>query len=246
MTHAAIIQNLFDLSGGVACVTGAIAGLGRRATIALACAGAIVVGVARRRDALLALKQMIGEVFSVVDHDVVNRDLLEDFSHKVARPYEARDIIVHAASINTRQSVNDVTSQAWDMELDLTQRTLFFYRNAPCLQCGKRAGVGLSISHLYKVFALFRVGLAYGVSKGGVAQMTRAIAEAWSADGINANAISLGFFRTELTAPVFADPERAARNAEQTCIGRNGEPEDIDGTVLFLASNASAHVTGKS
>jgi gluconate 5-dehydrogenase len=71
------------------------------------------------------------------------------------------------------------------------------------------------------------------------------MAEAWSGDGINANAIFPGFFRTELTAPVFADPERAARNAEQTCIGRNGEPKDIDGTVLFLASNASAYVTGQ-
>lgn len=83
------------------------------------------------------------------------------------------------------------------------------------------------------------------MSKGGVAQMTRAMAEAWSREGINANAIAPGFFRTELTAPVFADPNRAARNAEQTCIGRNGEPEDIDGTVLFLASNASAYVTGQ-
>ena len=94
-------------------------------------------------------------------------------------------------------------------------------------------------------FRAFPGGLAYGVSKGGVAQMTRAMAEAWSCDGINSNAIAPGFFRTELTAPVFADPNRAARNAEQTCIGRNGEPEDIDGTVLFLASNASAYVTGQ-
>ena len=75
--------------------------------------------------------------------------------------------------------------------------------------------------------------------------MTRAMAQAWSDKGINANAIGPGFFRTELTAPVFADPERAARNAAQTCIGRNGEPEDIDGPLLFLCSQASDYVTGQ-
>ena len=94
-------------------------------------------------------------------------------------------------------------------------------------------------------FRAFPGGLAYGVSKGGVAQLTRAMAEAWSCDGVNVNAIAPGFFKTELTAPVFADPAVAARNADQTCIGRNGEPDDIDGAVLFLASNASSYVTGQ-
>ena len=76
--------------------------------------------------------------------------------------------------------------------------------------------------------------------------MTRAMAEAWSRDGITANALAPGFFRSELTAAVFSDPERAASNAAQTCIGRNGEPSDIDGPVLFLASYASAYVTGQT
>ena len=90
----------------------------------------------------------------------------------------------------------------------------------------------------------FPDGIAYGASKGGVAQMTRAMAEAWSADGINANALGPGFFPTELTAPVFDDAERRARNAAQTCIGRNGRLEDINGPLLFLCSPASDYVTG--
>ena len=230
----------------MACVTGARAGLGRHAAIALASAGAKVVGVARRRDALLGLQQEIGEALCVVDHDVANRDLLADLAQKVAQPFGLPDIIVHAAGINTRQSADDVTSQGWDMTLDLNLRTPFFLSHylVPAM---REKGWGRIINFAsLQSFHAFPAELAYGVSKGGVSQMTRAIAEAWSADGINGNAISLGFFRTELTAPVFADPERAARNAEQTCIGRNGEPEDIDGTVLFLASNASVHVTGKS
>ncbi len=75
--------------------------------------------------------------------------------------------------------------------------------------------------------------------------MTRAMAEAWSRDGITANAIGPGFFPTELTAAVFDDPDRAARNAAQTCIGRNGTPEDLDGPLFFLCSQASAYVTGQ-
>ena len=91
----------------------------------------------------------------------------------------------------------------------------------------------------------FPGGVAYGASKAGIAQLTRAMAEAWSHYGITANAIGPGFFPTELTGPVFADPERAARNASQTCAGRNGALSDIDGPVLFLSSDASSYVTGQ-
>ena len=94
-------------------------------------------------------------------------------------------------------------------------------------------------------FRAFPGGIAYGASKGGVAQLTRAMAEAWSASGVNANALAPGFFHTELTAAVFADADRSARNAGQTCIGRNGDPEDLDGPLLFLCSEASRYVTGQ-
>ncbi len=80
----------------------------------------------------------------------------------------------------------------------------------------------------------FPGGIAYGASKAGIGQLTRAMAEAWSPDGITANAIGPGFFPTELTEAVFADPERAARNAAQTCLRRNGTMEDMDGPLLFL------------
>ena len=91
----------------------------------------------------------------------------------------------------------------------------------------------------------FPAGIAYGASKGGVAQMTRAMAEAWSPDGINCNALAPGFFPTELTSAVFNDEAVAKRNAAQTCIGRNGRLEDLVGPTLFLASPASDYVTGQ-
>jgi gluconate 5-dehydrogenase len=86
----------------------------------------------------------------------------------------------------------------------------------------------------------------YGAAKGGVLQLTRAIAEEWSSRGVTCNAIAPGFVPTPLTAAVFGDPERAARLAAQTAIGRNSLPEDLAGAAIFFASNASAYVTGQT
>ena len=91
----------------------------------------------------------------------------------------------------------------------------------------------------------FPGGIAYGATKAGIGQLTRAMAEAWSRYGITANAIGPGFFPTELTQAVFGDADRAARNAAQTCMGRNGRLEDIDGPMIFLCSEASSYVTGQ-
>ena len=86
----------------------------------------------------------------------------------------------------------------------------------------------------------------YGAGKGGIVQLTRAIAQAWSARGINCNAIGPGFFPTALTAPVFANAELVQHHAEQTCIGRNGALTDLYGLSVFLASDASAYITGQT
>jgi len=239
------IPALFDLSGKTACITGASSGLGRRSALVLAAAGAKVVCVARRREALLELQASIPNQCAVVDHDLVDRTGLKTLSKKVAEPYGDPDIIVHAAGINTREPADDITPEGWDTTLDLNLRAPFFLSQylVPAMQA-KGWGRIINFASLQS-FRAFSGGLSYGASKGGVAQMTRAMAQAWSAQGINANAIGPGFFRTELTAAVFADPERSALNAQQTCIGRNGELEDIDGTVLFLASRASDYVTGQ-
>ena len=93
-------------------------------------------------------------------------------------------------------------------------------------------------------FRAFPNSMPYGASKGGIPQLTRAMAEAWSKDGINANAIAPGFFPTELTTAVFANKELSAHNAKMTAIGRNGELEDLDGVTVFLSAPASAYITG--
>jgi len=91
----------------------------------------------------------------------------------------------------------------------------------------------------------FASGITYGVSKGGIVQLTRAMAESWSKYDIMVNAVAPGFFRTALTAPVFSDSALAAQHAAQTCIGRNGEPEDLNGPLLFFSSGACSYATGQ-
>ena len=238
------LPSLTDLTGHVALVTGASAGLGRRAALVLSAAGAKVVAVARRAEALESLAAE-AEGIAPLAHDLADRDGLAALAAKAAEPFGAPDILVHAAGINTREVADEVTPEGWDVTLNLNLAAPFFL-SQHLVSAMKAKGWGRIVNFAsLQSSRAFPGGLSYGASKGGIAQLTRAMAEAWSKDGICANAIGPGFFRTELTAAVFADPERAARNAAQTCIGRNGEPEDIDGPLLFLCSDACAYVTGQ-
>ena len=142
-------------------------------------------------------------------------------------------------------SVYHVTADGWNRTMDLNLAAPLFLSQALAPAMSARGwGRIVNFASLQTTRA-FPAGIAYGTSKAGVAQLTRAMAEAWSSRGITANAIGPGFFPTELTGPVFADPDRAARNAAQTCVGRNGALEDIDGPLLFLCSDASSYVTGQ-
>jgi len=237
---------LFDLSGRVACVTGASSGLGRRAALVLAAAGASVVGVARRADALDGWKAEAGGKTAVVAHNLADQGAIADLAKAVTMPFGAPDIVVHAAGINTRQPADEVTPEGWNITLGLNLTAPFFLSQA-LVGAMKAKGWGRIVNFAsLQTTRAFQGGIAYGASKGGIAQLTRAMAEAWSRHGITANAIGPGFFPTDLTQAVFADPDRAARNAAQTCIGRNGALTDLDGPLLFLCSDASGYVTGQT
>ncbi|WP_170476031.1 SDR family NAD(P)-dependent oxidoreductase [Ruegeria arenilitoris] len=238
-------RTLFDLSGRVACVTGASSGLGRQAAKTLADAGACVVGLARRTEALAQMCDEIGERAAAVVGDVADRSGVASLAKEVSSKFGAPDILVHAAGINTREAADDVTPEGWDTTLALNLSAPFFLSQA-MVPAMKERGWGRIVNFAsLQTSRAFPGGVAYGATKGGIGQLTRAMAEAWSPHGINANAIGPGFFPTELTQAVFDDPERAARNAAQTCIRRNGQMEDIDGPILFLCSKASDYVTGQ-
>lgn len=236
---------LFDVAGRVAVVTGASSGLGRRAASVLAGRGARVVGVARRASALEEWADETPGDRATVEGDVADRAGLPDLARAITSRFGAPDIIVHAAGLNPRKSPDEITADDWERTLGVNLAAPFFLSRA--LISGMKArrwGRILNFASLQS-FRAFPNGIPYGAAKGGVAQLTRAMAEAWSRDGINVNAIGPGFFPTELTRSVFDDEARAARNAAQTCIGRNGEPGDLDGPLLFLCSEASRYVTGQ-
>jgi len=239
------MSGLFDVSGKVACVTGASSGLGRRAATVLAQAGASVVGVARRAADLDEWRKEAGGSTAAVAADLSDREHLASIVESIAEPFGPPQILVHAAGINTREPADDVTDAGWDITMMLNLTVPFFLSKAfaPAM---KEKGWGRIVNFAsLQTTRAFPGGIAYGASKGGIGQLTRAMAEAWSKDGITANAIGPGFFPTELTAAVFGDEERAQRNAAQTCIGRNGTLDDIDGPILFLCSDASRYVTGQ-
>ena len=236
---------LFDITGKVACVTGATSGLGRRAATLLAGAGAKVVGVARRSEDLNDWRINTPGETAAVTADLSDRSAISQIAGAVAEPFGSVDILINAAGINTRQHADEVTDDGWDTTLNLNLAAPFFLAQAfvPGMK-DKGWGRIVNFASLQSRRA-FPAGISYGASKGGVEQLTRAMAEAWSAHGITANAVAPGFFRTELTGPVFANPELAQRNADQTCIGRNGEPSDLDGPMMFFCSPASDYVTGQ-
>lgn len=236
---------LFDVTGKTVCVTGASSGLGRQAASLLATSGARVVGVARRAEELQAWSANTDGETACVTADLADRGTLDDVASAVAAPFGAIDILINAAGINTRQHADDVTDDGWDVTMNLNLAAPFFLAQAMVPGMKERGwGRIINFASLQSRRA-FGSGISYGASKGGVEQMTRAMAEAWSGHGITANAVAPGFFRTELTGPVFADPVLAQKNADQTCIGRNGEPADLDGPLMFFCTPASDYVTGQ-
>jgi NAD(P)-dependent dehydrogenase (short-subunit alcohol dehydrogenase family) len=235
----------FSVAGRVACVTGASSGIGRAMASALAAAGARVIGVARRGDQLAAWRAGAAGDTATVTADLADPSALAQIAEQVSQPFGPPDILVSAAGINPRIHADEVKLDDWSMTLNLNLAAPFFLAQAlvPAMKA-KGWGRVINIASLQTERA-FPNGISYGASKAGVAQLTRAMAEAWSRHGIACNALAPGFFSTELSAPVFANPEIAARNAAQTCIGRNGVMADLIGPLLFLASPASDYVTGQ-
>lgn len=239
------MSDLFDVAGRIVCVTGASSGLGRAAATTLAQAGARVVGVARRADVLQAWQAEAGGETAAVTADLGQRDQIAPIAAAVAEPFGPPEILINAAGINTRQNADDVTPEGWDQTLELNLSAPFFLAQA-LVPAMKSNGWGRIINFAsLQSRRAFANGISYGASKGGVEQMTRAMAEAWSPHGITANAVAPGFFKTELTAPVFAKPELAQKLADQTCMARNGTVDDMNGPLMFFCGRASDYVTGQ-
>ncbi len=214
----------------------------------MAGADASVVLIGRRQQALDATAKEIeaaGGRAAGISADLSDLAGLPGVAERAKAFFGTIDILVNAAGVNLRQAPEEITLESWELTLNLNLATPFFLARE-LISDMQSSGWGriINIASLQSSRA-FQNGLAYGASKGGVAQLTRAMAEAWSGRGINANAIAPGFFPTGLTAPVYQNAELTAKLAKQTAIGRNGALQDLDGITLFLASAASDYVTGQ-
>jgi gluconate 5-dehydrogenase len=243
------LAELFSLKGRVALVTGASSGIGKAIARTYSEAGASVLLVARRAAELESARREIessGGKAACIACDLTDRGALADCAARAASFFGAPDILVSAAGVNIRKPMLEITAADWDASLKLNLDAPFFLaqRLAPAM-IEKRWGRIINIASLQSVRAFGNSG-PYGASKGGVMQLTRAQAEAWSKHGVNTNAIAPGFFATPLTAAVASDPARWRKMADSTFVGRNGELDDLRGTAIFLASRASDYVTGQT
>ena len=238
----------FDLSGKVAIITGGSRGIGLGIAEALAGAGATIVVAATNPDQsaeAVASLRASGAVAASVPTNVADADAALELVDETVRQFGRLDILVNNAGINIRKRPEDYSVEEWHQVLAVNLDGPFFCSRAayPAMKSGG-GGKIINIGSLMSIFAHEKAA-AYGAAKGGLVQLTKALAVAWAQDGIQANAILPGWIDTELTAGARQqlpglDEAVQARTPE----GRWGVPQDLGGAAVFLASSASDFVTG--
>ena len=238
----------FSLENKVALITGGTSGLGKMMALALAKAGAFVWIASSRDNADETLKELKdqGTEGRFIQLDVTSSEALENVVSLIHQESTRIDILVNAAGINLRTSAEDLTLDEWQKTIDINL-TAPFHLSQLVADSMRENNWGriINIASLQSLRA-FDNSIPYGASKGGIMQLTRALAQAYSKDGVLVNAIAPGFFRTNLTESLFQDPGKLKTLADKTMMGRNGEEKDIFGISVFLCSDANSYVTGQT
>lgn len=239
------LDALFDLTGRRALVTGGNSGIGLAMARALGMQGAQVHLAARDPDRLADARAALAQ--DGITAHAHPTDLTDPAALGVlADAVGDADIVINAAGVNLRQPYAQVTPQAFDLHMALHLRAPFILVQHLAPRMAARGwGRVLNLASLQSSRA-FANSAPYGAAKGGIVQLTRAMAQEFSGQGVTCNAIAPGFFPTPLTAPVFGDAELAAANAARTAIGRNGRLEDLYGATVFLCSDAAGYITGQT
>lgn len=238
--------NPFDLSGKTALVTGANTGLGQGMALALASAGADIALIGRTEPTdTLAQLSKIGVKSHSISADLSNADNVADIISEAVTTLGRADILVNNAGIIKRNEAIDFTPDEWDSVMNVNLRTMFFLSQAFTrhLVAQKSSGKIINIASMLTFQGGIRVP-SYTASKSGVGGLTKALANEWAAHNINVNAIAPGYFATNNTAALQADKKRNAEILGRIPSGRWGDPSDIGGAVVFLASSASDYVQG--
>jgi len=238
----------FRLDGQVSIVTGASRGLGRALAEALAGAGADVVLTGRQLDTLTAvadpIREKTGRKVLPLVLDQANLAELQPAVDRIMAEFGRIDVLVNNAGINQRMPALEFTEEAWDAVLDVNLKGAFFLTQAVGkVMTARQRGKIINILSLTTAWGLPTV-VAYTAAKAGLMQLTKLLAVEWAEQNVQVNGIAPGFFRTEMTRPVQND-ERSAWIVNRTPQRRWGEPEELTGAALFLASGASNFVTGQ-
>lgn len=241
-----MVKDLFDLGGKVAIVTGASRGLGKAMAIALAQAGANVVGVGQSD--MSSTEEEIkkaGKEFLPIKADLTSTEKVEEIVEKTVEKFGRVDILVNNAGTIRRQDAIEYTEKDWDDILNLNLKTLFFLSQRVAKEFIKQESGGkiISIASMLSFQGGIRVP-AYTASKSGVAGITKALANEWAKYNINVNAIAPGYMATDNTKAIREDEKRSKEILDRIPAGRWGIPEDLAGAVVFLSSKASDYVNG--
>ena len=243
-----MILDQFKLNGRIALVTGASRGLGQAMALGLAEAGADVVGLdiissdADTGTQVRALGRRFHEI--IADLRQASTSDLENIVAEVERQMGSLDILVNNAGIIRRAPAIEFSEQDWDDVLHINLRALFFLSQAAAkAMMPRKRGKIINVASMLS----FQGGItvpSYTAAKSGVAGVTRALANEWAQYGINVNAIAPGYMATDNTAPLRADTARSTSILERIPAGRWGEPDDLKGTAVYLASDAASYMHG--
>lgn len=241
--------SLFDLSGNVALVTGTSRGLGQYFARALARAGADIAMTSRNKDSLLAFATEIRDLgrrefcteLDVRDHASIQRAVQEVETH-----FGKIDILVNNAGCNIRKPALDVTWDDWNTILDTNLRGAFFVAQAVARGMLQRGyGRIINIGSVTSVSGF--AGLApYGASRGGIKQLTMSLADDWGSRGVTVNCLAPGWFKTAQNQVLYENSAWVEYIRDRIPVKRPGRPDDLDGAVVFLASESSRYVTGQT
>ncbi|MEZ0167087.1 2-dehydro-3-deoxy-D-gluconate 5-dehydrogenase KduD [Microvirga sp. TS319] len=236
----------FDLQGKRAVVTGANTGIGQAIAVALAEAGASIVGVGRSpMDETEAQVRASGSTFDSVRADLSSLEPIEKVMSAAKEGGGRIDILVNNAGIIRRADAIDFTEADWDDVMNVNLKSVFFLCQAAArhMLADGKGGRIINIASLLSFQGGIRIP-SYTASKSGLAGLTRLLSNEWAAKGINVNAIAPGYIETNNTEPLRQDQKRSSEILGRIPAGRWGQPEDIGGAAVFLASQAANYIHG--